>query len=285
MLRGMGVDITGALDLHCHYGPDAHRERSVTAIGAAAQARDAGHAGVLLKSHNEPTAQLARIVAEAVDGIDVYGGVCCDHEIGGLNPVAVEVALALGGRVVWLPTLSSRQDVANGVAAQLGIPGPGIAVLDDDGALLPEVREIADLCHDHDAVLATGHTTAAEHLAVTREYGRRQKVLVTHAMEELAGPNLGVEECAELADLGATIELCALTCIGALASRPIADLAGAAQRIGVSRCTLASDYGQAVNDPPAEGLQQFADALVAHGVTPAEVRTMVVSNPASLVAR
>lgn len=279
------VDISGAIDLHCHFGPDAHRQRSVTAIGAAVQARDAGHAGVLLKSHNEPTAQLARVVAEVVDGIDVFGGVCCDHEIGGLNPAAVEVALALGGRIVWLPTLSSRQDVANGVAARLGIPGPGLAVLDDDGELLPEAREIADLCREHDAVLATGHTTAAEHHAVAHAYGRRQKVLVTHAMEELAGPNLSVEACAELADLGATIELCALTCIGALATRPVADLAGAARRIGVDRCTLASDYGQAVNDPPAEGLQRFADSLADEGITSDEIRTMVASNPASLVVR
>ncbi|MGZ8763792.1 MAG: DUF6282 family protein [Acidimicrobiia bacterium] len=280
----MGVDITGAIDLHCHYGPDAHLQRSVTAIGAAAQAREAGHAGVLLKSHSEPTAQLARVVAEAVDGIDVYGGVCCDHEVGGLNPAAVEVALALGGRIVWLPTLSSRQDVANGVAAQLGIPGPGLAVIDDDGSLLPEVREIADLCREHGVVLATGHTTAAEHIAVAREYGARQKVLVTHAMEELAGPNLGVGDCAELADLGAMIELCALTCIGALATRPVADLAGAARLIGTARCTLASDYGQSVNDPPAEGLQRFADALVTEGVPGTDIRTMVVANPAALVA-
>jgi hypothetical protein len=185
---------------------------------------------------------------------------------------------------VWLPTLSSRQDVANGVAAQLGIPGPGLAVLDDDGELLPAVREIADLCRDNDAVLATGHTTAAEHLAVARAYGTRQKVLVTHAMEELAGPNLSVEQCAELAELGATIELCALTCIGALATRPVADLAGAAQRIGASRCTLASDYGQAVNDPPADGLQQFADALAAEGVAVADIRAMVSANPAALIA-
>ncbi len=256
----------------------------MTAIAAVAQARAAGHAGVLLKSHSEPTAQLARVVAEAVDGIGVYGGVCCDHEIGGLNPVAVEVALALGGRIVWLPTLSSRQDVVNGVAAQLGIPGPGLVVVDEDGALLPAVREIADLCREHDAVLATGHTTAAEHHAVAREYGRRQKVLVTHAMEELAGPNLSVEACAELADLGATIELCALTCIGALATRPVSDIAGAARRIGTDRCTLASDYGQAVNVPPAEGLQRFADALVADGVAVADVRTMIAANPAALVA-
>lgn len=279
------VDITGAIDLHCHYGPDAHRDRSVTALEAAAQARDAGHAGVLLKSHSEPSAQLARIVGDAVDGISVYGGVCCDYEVGGLNPVAVETALALGGRVVWLPTLSSRQDVLNGIAAQLGIAGPGISILDDDGALLPEVREIADLCRDHDAVLATGHIGADEHYAVVREYGRRQKVLVTHAMEELAGPNLNAMQALDLAELGARIELCALTCIGALATRAPGELASAARTIGPAMCTLASDYGQASNVPPAEGMQRWADALADEGLAEADIRVMACDNPAALVAR
>lgn len=281
----MSVDISGAIDLHCHFGPDAHRARSVTALEAAAQARDAGHAAVLLKSHTEPTAQLARIVADAVDGIDVYGGVCCDHEVGGLNPAAVETALGLGGRIVWLPTLSSRQDVVNGVAAQLGIPGPGLVVIDDDGEILPVVQEIAALCHEHDAVLATGHISAAEHVAVAREFGSRQRVLVTHAMEDMVGPKLNAPALAELADLGAWIELCALTCVGALATRPVSDLAGAAKLVGPARCTLASDYGQAMNVAPVEGLQQFADLMVAEGLSADAIRTMVVANPATLVSR
>jgi Family of unknown function (DUF6282) len=281
----MSVDITGAIDLHCHFGPDAHRERSVTALEAAAQARDSGHTGVLLKSHSEPTAQLARIVDDAVDGVDVYGGVCCDYEIGGLNPAAVETALRLGGRVVWLPTLSSRQDVINGVAAQLGLTGPGLAVIDDDGELLPETQEIASLCREHDAVLATGHVSAEEHLAVARAYGKQQRVLVTHAMEDLCGPKLEVAELVELADLGAWIELCALTCVGALASRPVSDLAAAADRVGPARCTLASDYGQASNVAPVEGLQQFADLMAAEGLSTDAIRTMVVANPATLVTR
>ena len=77
----------------------------------------------------------------------------------------MEVALDLGARIVWLPTLSSRQDFENGVAAQLGIPGPGIVVTDDDGELLPETKEVLALVREHDAVLATGHVSAAEHYA------------------------------------------------------------------------------------------------------------------------
>src|SRR6478752_5823523 len=160
----MSVDLTGAADLHCHFGPDPHRARSVDAFEAAHEAAAAGHRAIVLKSHDSPTTSLAWAVQREVgDTISVFGGICCDREVGGMNPAAVEVALGLGARVVWLPTLSSRQDFENGVAAQLGIPGPGLRVTDDDDRLTPETQAILDLVAEFDAVLATGHVSAAEH--------------------------------------------------------------------------------------------------------------------------
>src|SRR4029078_1491376 len=111
---------------------------------------------------------------------------------------------------VWLPTLTSRQDFENGIAAMLGIPGPGLVVIDDDGALLPETLEVLALVREHDAVLATGHVRAIEHYTVVREFARTGKVLLTHATEDLAGPKLDAAQCRELADLGAWVELCAM---------------------------------------------------------------------------
>lgn len=279
----MSVDLTGAADLHCHFGPDPHRKRSVTGLEAAQQAATAGHAAIVLKSHDTPSAGLAAALDPLVDELRVFGGISCDREVGGLNPAAVEVALALGARIVWLPTLSSAQDFENGVADQLGIPGPGYRVVDDDGALTSATHEIAQLVAAHDAVLATGHISALEHLAVARAYAGRGKVLVTHAMEELAGPNLSVGQSAELAALGAHIELCALTCIGALATRPIGDLIACMRAVGVDRVTLGTDFGQAMNEPPAAGLQTFADALFAAGLTEAEIRRMACTNPTALL--
>src|SRR5215510_9282385 len=96
-LRCMSVDLTGAADLHCHFGPDPHRERSVDAFEAAAEAAAAGHRAVVLKSHDAPTASLAWAVQRATSpDISVFGGICCDREVGGVNPAAVEVALGLG---------------------------------------------------------------------------------------------------------------------------------------------------------------------------------------------
>jgi hypothetical protein len=277
------IDLTGAADLHCHFGPDAHRERSVDALDAARDAAAARHAAVVLKSHDYPTAALAAIVDRVVDGVRVFGGICCDREVGGVNPAAVETALRVGAKIVWLPTLTSRQDQLNGIGEQLGIPGPGLSVVDDDGTLSSDTHAVLDLVAAHDAILATGHVTWLEHLEVTKEFGRRGKVLVTHAMEELAGPNLTVEQCTELADLGATIELCALTCLGALATRPPGEMARAASTIGAERCTLATDYGQKANVRPAPGFQDFADALLAEDLDERAIRRMACDNPCALL--
>src|SRR6266516_798282 len=250
------IDLTGAADLHCHFGPDAHRERSVDALDAARDAAAARHAAVVLKSHDYPTAALAAVV---------------------------ETALRIGAKIVWLPTLTSRQDQLNGIGEQLGIPGPGLSVVGDDGSLSPDTHAVLDLVAEHDAILATGHVTWPEHLEVAKAFGRRGKVLVTHAMEELAGPNLTVEQCTELADLGATIELCALTCLGALATRSPGVIARAARTFGAERCTLATDYGQKANVRPAPGFQDFADALLAEGLDERAIRRMACDNPCALL--
>jgi hypothetical protein len=217
------------------------------------------------------------------DAISVFGGICCDREVGGINPAAVEVALGLGARIVWLPTLTSRQDFENGVAARLGIPGPGIVVTDDDGELLPETKEVLALVREHDAVLATGHVSAAEHYAVTRALAADGPVIVTHATEDLAGPKLTAAQCRELAELGAWIELCAMTCIGGLATRTVAEMVATIGTVGVGHVTLGTDFGQKINPHPAAGLQTYADGLYAEGVSADDIRRMACANPRELL--
>jgi hypothetical protein len=165
------------------------------------------------------------------------------------------------------------------------LPLAGLRVTDGDDPtrLSDAAREVLDLVAEHGAVLATGHISWPEHLAVATAFKGRGPVLVTHAMEELAGPNLSIEQCRVLAELGATIELCALTCIGALATRPVAEMAACIREVGIARCTVGSDYGQAANEHPAAGLAAFADALVAEGLTEADVRAMACSNPCALL--
>jgi hypothetical protein len=286
------LKIEGAIDLHCHYGPDMvgvfdGATHAVTAVEAAREAAESGHAAIVLKAHDFATPALAHALGQVVPGIRIFGGITLDHQAGGLNPAAVESALRLGAKIVWLPTLASVQDYQSGLARDLGYPAPGIAVLDESGEVLPSVREIAGLVREFGAVLATGHTTAVEHYAAVREFARDGHVIVTHAGAESAGPGLSASQCRELADLGATIELTALCCSPVLGSPPnktVPEMLKMIETVGVEHCTLASDYGWSDALPhPAAGLRDFFDALWTEGVQESQLIRMARENPAELL--
>ena len=255
----------------------------MTGLEAAQQAGAAGHAAIVLKSHDTPSAGLAAALDPIVDGVAVFGGICCDHEIGGMNPAAVEVALRLGARIVWLPTLSSAQDVANGVAAQLGIPGPGLRVTDADGGLTPETLEVLDLVAEFDAVLATGHVSADEHLAVTQRVRRARQGPrdPRHGGAGRPQPRRGPVRRAGRARRAHRAVRAHLR--RRAGDPPVADLVACIRRVGVEHVTLGTDFGQGVNEPPAAGLQTFADALFAAGLTETEIRRMACTNPNALL--
>jgi Family of unknown function (DUF6282) len=111
----------------------------------------------------------------------------------------------MGAKIVWLPTLHSRHDF--GKVAHSRYHTKGVAVTDDDGKVLDAVHEIFALLQETGRVLATGHTTVEQHYAVVKEFAKRGPVIVTHAGDKLAGPRLTPDQCKELADLGAFIEI------------------------------------------------------------------------------
>lgn len=284
--------IEHAIDMHCHFGPDSVGGSTigllaaVTGIEAAREAHACGHKGLVLKSHSFASPQYAAAIAEAVPGLCVFGGICTDHPSGDLNVGAVELSLQLGGRIVWLPTIHSHQDWLNGRGELYGTRGDGIHCLDEDGNPSEEVRAIFELVRKHDAILATGHTTAAEHYAVIKAFARDGKVLVTHAGEEGAGPHLSPEQCRELGELGATIELTALACdpMGPFKGKTTRQMAEMIQIVGHQHCTLATDYGWTVDLPhPAPGLQNFLERLWGEGVPEEQLIRMAATKPAELL--
>lgn len=272
--------LRGAIDMHVHFGPDAHLQRSVDAIAAAQQAAAAGMAAIVLKSHDYPTAPVATLVDSVVDGIRVFGGLTLDDHVGGLNALAVEVSAKLDAKVLWMPTLSSAND-----HAKLKFPGPGISLLDADGWLAPVVRDILEIAKQHDIVVASGHVSVAEIdalLTAARDVGV-EKLLITHALETLAGPTLTIEDLQRFVGQGAMIEFSYLTCGGALATEPPAKIANAIRALDPLHCIMSTDYGQKRNPPPVEGLRGFIRDMLQCGVTAAEIEIMVRRNPATLL--
>jgi hypothetical protein len=273
--------VVGAIDMHCHHGPDPHRQRSVDAAEAVAEAEALGMGGVVLKSHAYPTGPVAVLMQKTVKRLRVFGGICCDFEVGGLNPAAVEVALRTGAKVVWMPTFSSVPD-----RRKLGLPGPGIPLLDAAGRLVPPVEEILRLAREHGAVVATGHTDLAEQFALV-DAGRALGVatVMTHALETLVGPDHRLADVVALADRGAVIEFTYLTCIpgGMAATEEPATFAHAMMTVGPARVIMSTDFGQAASPHPAEGMALFIDEMLRAGVPATALDTMARRNPARLL--
>ena len=288
--------LEGAYDLQVHVAPDVI-ERRIDDLDLAKEFLSHGLRGFVLKSHYFPTAERAKVVSKAVPGIAAYGAIALNHSIGGLNPVAVELAGRSGCKIVWMPTVDAANETAgrvDGPTAKLpfwakiqrelaatGIAPPPISVVDGGGKLTEAARRCLELIGKYNMILATGHLGRVEIFALVktaREMGLK-RVLVTHA--EFPSQNLTTGEQYELAEMGALIEHCFTTMHTGKASWE--GVFEAIRKAGPERCLISTDLGQTINPPVAEGFAMFVQKLLDAGFTSAEIRRMAVANPAALV--
>lgn len=288
--------LQGAYDLQVHVGPDVIARR-IDDIDCAKEFLARGMKGFVLKSHYIQTGERAQVVTKAVAGSKVFGAVTLNHSVGGLNPVAVEIAGRTGCKIVWMPTVDAQNETAGRLdggtqklpfwakiqreLAAEGIAPPPLSVVDESGRVEESARRCLERIATHNMILATGHLGRREIFALVRtakEMGLK-KVLVTHA--EFPSQRLTGAEQKELADMGATIEHCFTTTYTAKATweEAFANI----RTTGVSRTVVSTDLGQTINPPVAEGFGMFAQKLLDAGFSPADVRTMAVTNPTRLV--
>src|SRR5215470_8390310 len=163
--------LEGAYDLHIHVGPDVIARR-IDDIDCAKEFLDHGMKGFVLKSHYVPTGERAQVVAKAVPGSRVFGAVTLNHSVGGLNPVAVELAGRSGCKVVWMPTVDAQNETAGRLdggheklpfwakiqreLAAEGISPPPLSVVDEAGALTEPARRCLERIGRHNMILTTG---------------------------------------------------------------------------------------------------------------------------------
>jgi hypothetical protein len=288
--------LEGAYDLQVHVGPDVIARR-IDDIDCAKEFLAHGMKGFVLKSHYIQTGERAQVVTKAVPGSHVFGAVTLNHSVGGLNPVAVEIAGRSGCKIVWMPTVDAQNETAgrlDGGSAKLpfwakiqrelaaeGIAPPPLSVIDEAGAVIEAARRCMERIAKHDMILATGHLGRREIFALVRtakEMGLK-KVVVTHA--EFPSQNLTGDEQKELADDGALIEHCFTTTYTAKA--PWEQAFNNIRKTGVSRTLVSTDLGQSINPPVADGFAMFAQRLLDAGFSVDDVRTMAVTNPTRLV--
>ena len=288
--------LESAYDLQIHVGPDVIARR-IDDIDCAREFLAHGLKGFVLKSHYIQTGERAQVVSKAVPGSRVFGAVTLNHSVGGLNPVAVELAGRTGCKIVWMPTVDAKNETAgrlDGGSEKLpfwakiqrelaaeGISPPPLSVIDDAGELTEPARRCLERIGKHNMILATGHLGRREIFALVHAAKAMglKKVVVTHA--EFPSQSLTGDEQKELADLGAVIEHCFTTYYTAKATWE--SVFANIRRAGVSRAVISTDLGQTINPPVAEGFAMFAQRLLDGGFTAEEVRTMAVINPTRLV--
>jgi hypothetical protein len=288
--------LEGAYDLQVHVGPDVIARR-IDDIDCAKEFLARRMKGFVLKSHYIQTGERAQVVTKAVPGSRIYGALTLNHSVGGLNPVAVELAGRTGCKIVWMPTVDAANETAgrlDGGSEKLpfwakiqrelaaeGISPPPLSVIDESDNLVEAARRCLERIAKHDMILATGHLGRREIFALVRtasEMGLK-KVLVTHA--EFPSQSLTGDEQQQLADMGALIEHCFTT---TYTNKAPWDAAFAnIRKSGVSRTVISTDLGQTINPPVAEGFGMFAQRLLDAGFSSDEVRTMAVTNPRRLL--
>ncbi|MCL4534489.1 MAG: DUF6282 family protein [Bacteroidetes bacterium] len=276
----------GAIDTHVHAAPDLV-PRKMDDLGLARAAADAGMAGYVSKNHQAATAGQAALATQVTPGVRVYGSIALNAGVGGINPEAVRVALALGARIVWLPTISSEHhrqlaatsERAAGVGG--GTRGDAVKVVDEQGRLVTALYDVFDMVKGANALLETGHISVAEIFAIAREARSRDvKVMVTHPESPLVG--MSADEQLQLAGIGCYFEHCYGNTVGQWGV-PTAEMAHNIYLVGVPSSVMATDFGQAHNPPPTEGLRSFIRAMLEAGFSAAQVKQMVQDNPRHLL--
>jgi len=245
-LTGMPDWARDMVDLHVHAAPSL-LPRHGTDLETVASERALGFSTVVLKAHEGSTVE--RAVA-AGDG--VHGGIVLNSAVGGANPDAVEVTARMGGRVVWMPTVSSSTHKTGAANPELSVHKGfelGLVEVFDGDQLRSGWFEVLDVVAAHDLVLASGHLSAHETARLFQLAWSRgvRRLLVNHPKMSFLGWN--DDAAAELRDLGAHLELGILP-----------DLLGGP---GHSSLALVEEY-------PLELLVFGADLGHAHHPTPAQ---------------
>jgi Family of unknown function (DUF6282) len=287
--------LEGAVDLHVHPAPSP-MPRRMDGAEAARLAGEAGFDAIVVKSHHHST--VMEILALEQAGVDhgdaqLFGGIALNGQVGGINPHAVDLALKMGGRIVWFPTIASEKHIRhhrehpNLKFPKLSIhlqPEEPIEVLGEDGKPLPEVYAVLEAIAEHDAILASGHMAPHQITAVfeaAREVGV-QRMLVNH-------PNFVIEasydDARHWAELGAYVEhsLCMYDEESSFHNWDLDTLVAWIEAVGPERSTLASDLGQMNNPLPTDSFRKIVGRLVERGMPDDTIRTMVARNPAELL--
>lgn len=271
------MNLNGVIDLHIHSAPDV-RVRSHDDIKLIEETEQVGARSIVLKSHFFPTTDRAWHLQKRQPNVLVFGSLTLNPSIGGINPYAVETALKLHAKTIWLPTLFASNHLS--VNRQSG----GIETV-IDGQVVPPLKDIFKLISEHNAILATGHLSAQEIFIVVEEAKKQgvQKIVITHP--EFHVVNVTIEDQIKLvSDYGVFLERTYAQPIGnGKYKSNLATNLKAIELVGYESTITSTDSGQIENPPWSKSLQHYLQYLYENGISKEKIDQMSKYNPAKML--
>ena len=289
--------IQNAIDLHVHIGPEIIPRKFT--LSQLLEYEKGKLKGVGVKNHFFPTIPAGS--GHDLDGYPlVIHSVVLNRYSGGFNSEIVRASAELSKKpiIVWFPTLHTKKFIDSQeleipkewidpkLAEQIRLrPASAIiplAILDDSGLIKKEVQEVLRTIKEFDAILATGHLSWEESVALVqfaKEAVGIEKIIITHPIYQKISMPIDVQK--KLIQMGALIEHC--YSMHTIDKIPIADIATQIKQVGSENCILSSDVGQIFSKSPSEALTDFIELLEQEGLAEDEIKSMLIDNPSRLI--
>lgn len=283
--------LEGAVDLHCHSGPAA-MQRILDHHDQLLEAAEAKFKAVVTKDHyylGTPTALILEKLFPDT-GVRMFSGIVLNNAMGGINPHAVDHAIRLGGKIIWMPTFSAANHIeklsteAKGFPKVAGAPDPiPLSVLDANGKITDETKHVLDLIAAGDIILAGGHLGVNEQIPMFEEARARgvKKMLVNHPTYLIGCEDSHIRQ---LAGMGVMLEHSICQFIEGRGKKHGPEYAVHLIEVaGVENTVFGSDLGLKGSARPVDGYRVLIGDLLRLGISKADIRTMFGHNGARLL--
>ncbi|MBS3819886.1 hypothetical protein KGY73_10345 [bacterium] len=273
----------GVYDVHVHASPSIFN-RWGDAAQTAEACQAAGMSGIVLKAHHGSTTELANELNKKFE-INVFGGVVLNYFVGGLNPYAVDACCALGGKIVWLPTIHAAAHKPLGrfefqEPKTKKFPEKGIRIAQGKDLVGP-MSEILKILHNKKVVLGTGHVSAEEIKILVNSIQEKQvnvRILVNHA--HFYTPAINQADVEKIKGKNTWFEVSHFSQMSRATS--IEKMAQTIKDHPDANWVMASDSGQPVHKAP-QALKAFKKSLLKQGIHPNQLDQMMRISPIKLL--
>ena len=280
------------IDPHVHSGPSI-APRALDHLDLVRQMSEAD-AAVVTKDHDYAGVATAALIKKHHPELHtkIFSGIVLNNVVGGINPYAVEHTAAMGGKIVWMPTLAAENHLrwektasfAHPASTEKMRPASPVPVLDANKKVLDSVREVLDIIAKNDMVLASGHLHVSETWLVFEEAQRRgvNRLIFTHP-EEIVDASLN--DVRGVAAMGAMVEhsLAFFLEGSKFKTRSAEDLRQQIEAAGINSTILCSDLGQVGVFSPLEGFRVGVELCMDLGCRDEDIHKMVSSNAARVL--